>query len=926
MAAEDETGNKVAGGAGITAGRDVTVGDVSGQAAIGEFINQFMIEKPSGEALVKLMDYLDKKRQDTFNKEILSKYAPSELPDYQPKLREFVTTNRADELTKALIYLHDHRILLISGIGGVGKTTLARALVETRPANVPPPFWFDFRENMDATLGDVLEKLAGYMKVTDIAWFKREKRDAGKEDINRLMGELKKQIWLIFDNLETALDGTEFHDPGMDMLFTSLRGSSHNAKIILTSRTLPTLRNTECLIDAIEGEKKELKGLSLDFAVDYLKKNGLDEIEQKKLEDLAKGVEGHPLALKLLLELVKKFGIKYTLNDLSMYQKRKEDIIKKARRLFDKLAGDEKELLERVSVFRKPESLDAIKSMFTDGTSGDAIDKLLDKSLLETDHRGAYWLHPLVREFAYNDLKDNAEVHKRAYEYYLSVPLPEKRIKKEDVQTLIEAHHHACLAHDYDKAAEIIFSHKLNIYLTRWGNYKLLIELLSRVLPKDHFKNKILLTGRTTHDSVLQELGNATIGYINKLSAYRIHGYVLHELGNTYYAMGQLERAKLYHEQFLNIARAFFDSRGEGAALGNLGNFYDNVGEVEKAIEYHKQALEIARKIEDKGMEGNNLGNLGIVYMKLGKVDKAIEYCEQALQIARETADREEEAHGLGNLGSIYYDLGKKEAIEYYEKAIEIAYEIGDLPHAMNWLGNMGNIYNREGLLETGIKYYEMGLKIARKIEDSFGECLLLGNLGRAYNNLGQVDKAIEYYDQALVIAREMGDRRSEGAWLGKLGIIYSALGQVDKAIGYYEQALVIAREIGDRKGEGAWLGNLGLTYQILGQVDKAIGYYGQALVITREMGDRRSEGNHLNNLAFAFIDENKYREALACHLLARGIRIEIKDPNIKTTESNLIVLKDKLGEKEFEKLLAEVAPRAEDIIMKILEESLKKN
>ena len=171
--------------------------------------------------------------------------------------------------------------------------------------------------------------------------------------------------WLVFDNLETILDDDRhFHDPGIDQLFTSLRDSTHQAKIIVTSRTVPVLKNGDTLID-----KQELKGLELNFAVDYLRKNGLDNVESEKLEELAKGVDGHPLALRLLVELVKTFGVSDTLNDLSLYQKRKEDTIKKARRLFDKLAGDEKELLERLSVYRQPESMTAIKQMFTDTAS-----------------------------------------------------------------------------------------------------------------------------------------------------------------------------------------------------------------------------------------------------------------------------------------------------------------------------------------------------------------------------------------------------------------------------------------------------------------------------------------------------------------------------------------------------------------------------
>jgi len=775
---DKESDEKVVGGTGMTAGGNVNFGDVSGQVAIGKFINQFKIEKPSGETLIKLMDHLDKQRLETFNKDILKCYSPSTLPEYLPKLREFVTHNRVKEIKDGIEYLQNYRILLISGISGVGKTTLARGLVETRPANIPLPFWFDFSKNMDATLGDILEKVAGYMNTPDIAKFKDERRDAGQDDINRLTDKLEKEsVWVVFDNFETILDDRYFHDPGLDLLFTSLRFNTHKAKIIVTSRTLPILKNGESLVDEVEEEAQELKGLKLDFAIDYLNKNGFGEVEREKLKELTIGVDGHPLALKLLVQLVKKFSINDTLNDLSMFQKRKEDTIKKARRLFEKLAGDEKELLERVSVFRKPESLDAIKSMFTDETSGDAIDKLLDKSLLETDHRGTYWLHPLVREFAYDDLKDKIEIHKRAYECYLSLPLPETRTKKEDVQTLIEAHYHACMAKEYDRAADIIFNYELHEDLDRWGSYRTLIELCSGVLPKDHFRDKILLNNIST----------------------------------------------------------------QGAVLGNLGIAFRNLGVVEKAIEYYEQVLVIAQKIEDRQSEGTALGSLGSAYSDLGEVDKAIEYHEQALMIVR---------------------------------------EIG-------------------GRLNEGAE---------------------LGSLGVAYSDLDWVDKAIKYYGQALGIAREIGDRRNEGAWLGNLGLVYYSLGEVDKAIEYHEQALMIVREIGGRLNEGVELGNLGVAYSDLGEVDKAIRYYKQALGIAREIGNRRGEGNQLNNLGSAFTNESKYKEALACYLLAKGIRIEIKAPNIKKTESNLNNLKNKLGEKEFEKLLAEVAPGAEEIIMKILE------
>jgi tetratricopeptide (TPR) repeat protein len=101
--------------------------------------------------------------------------------------------------------------------------------------------------------------------------------------------------------------------------------------------------------------------------------------------------------------------------------------------------------------------------------------------------------------------------------------------------------------------------------------------------------------------------------------------------------------------------------------------------------------------------------------------------------------------------------------------------------------------------------------------------------------------------------------------------------------------------------------------------VEKAIEYHEKALVIAREIGDRRGEGVWLNNLGVAFKDLKNYDLALACYLLARTIRGEIRDREIERTENNISVLKTKMGAEEFQKLMATVEPKAEEIIQGIL-------
>jgi tetratricopeptide (TPR) repeat protein len=897
MADDSEQKKRVAGGEGITTGGDVSFGNITGQVAIGNFINQFKIEKPSGDELFKLIDLLEQKRKEEFNKEILNQYIPSEIPDYPLKLREFVTHNRADDITKTLTYIQDHRILLISGIGGVGKTTLARALIETRPANVPLPFWFDFNINMNAALGDVLEKLAGYLKDPRIAGFRAERREAGQDDINRLAGELQRreQLWLVFDNLETILDDRYFHDEGMDKLFTSLRGRTHNAKIIFTSRVIPELKNGNELIGVLE-KIRELEGLSITHAVYYLVKKGFGGVDKDILEKIAKDVDGHPFALELLVGIANDMGVGIALNEIELYRKQKLTKIKIQKKLFEKLAGVEKEFLERMSVFRKPEPISALKIMFTHGTSVEDVRKLKRKSLLKIDKNDNFWLHPLIREFSYDDLKDKKKIHYLACLYYISLKLPDELTKKGDVKSLIEACHHACMSGKYDEAVGMIFDLKLHEDLDRWGEYRTLIELYSGLLPEDHFSHNILLSDKKTHSAVLGNLGNA------------------------YRNLGQVEKAIEHHQKELAISQEIRDRRMEGNAMGNLASAYYSLGQVEKAIEHHQKALAISQEIGDRRMEGNAMGNLASEYYSLGQIEKAIEHYQKVLTISQEIGDRRMEGNTMGNLGSGYYFLGQVEkAIEHHQKALAISQEIGERRMEGNAMGNLGSAYSNLGQVEKAIEHHQKALAISQEIGDRRNEGNCLGNLGLEYYSLGQVEKAIEHYQKALTISQEIGDRSGEGAHVSNLGSAYYSLGQVEKAIEHHQKALAISQEIGDRRNEGNCLGNLGSAYYSLGQVEKAIEHYQKALTISQEIGERRMQGNHLNNLGSAFANKKKYRVALACYLLSKEIRIEIKDPNLETTELNLSNLKEALGENEFEKLIKEVEPAAEEIVKDML-------
>lgn len=683
-----------------------TVGtEYTGQSAIFNYIQQADTGNPEPDALNALMEILNQKRTESENLRIFRSYTPSPLPDYSPSFKELVTTSRIDELTQAMGNLFDNQILLISGADGTGKTTLARILVDTRPANVVLPFWFDFSKSTDATLEDVLERLAIYMRAPQISDFKNQKREAGPDDIDRLIDELdgREPLWLVFDSLDMILKGGHFQDTGMELLFIALCNNPGQAKIIMVSDVLPVLEDGRKLLDAVDAiawTQQELSGLKDDHAIDYLVKKGLGGVEREILEEMTNAVQGHPMSLNLILALIEEYyGIEKLLGGLRLYQENDDDIVTRSRKLFENLDKDEKEILERISVFRQPEPMIAIKKMFTDMTSSDSVAKAIDHSLLEGDgiDTDSYRVHPLIRKFAYEGMKDEErmQAHLDATQYYLFQPRPEKRTSKDDVRSLLEAHYHACMAKDYDKAVSVIFYYKLHQYLDKAGYHRTLVGLYEGILPEDHLNGEPLLDDLETHSTILGNLGIA------------------------YGDLGEVEKSIRYCEKALEIAREIGDKHGEGSDLGNLGLAYTRLGDHKKGIEYYQMALEISRQIDDRAGEGADLGNLGVAYSRIGEVEKAIEYYEEAFKISQEIGDEYGEVDHLGNLGNAYKDLGQVEkAIEYYEMALEISRDIGDKHNEVVSLKSLGETCGSLGDVEKAIECYEMALGIGKGMRD----------------------------------------------------------------------------------------------------------------------------------------------------------------------------------------------------------------
>ena len=804
---------------------------------------------------------------------------------------------REKELAVLETLLKNKSSLVITGLHGTGKSTLASMFVNKmgERRTISEIYWRRMDETTDITevVGSFLTDVG--KPVEDLERYKIS------DQINLLFQELNEGSYLlVFDNFEALLD-PHINEPleskiGFSELIEKANESGMKSRIIFISS------NGFASGCGTRPVSYQIKGLDTPAGIQLLRREGLNKSEDE-LKKIIKLSGGHPLSLILLAHLTK--GVKGTLsaflNHSSFWVGGEEKVLENVLNMVynHRSSEDERKLLQYFSIFRQPVPAEAIAIMandpaWTESRVEDAAWNLCLKSLLQKSGEN-YWEEEPISKYAGALLSEKSECYKLACKYYLSFPVPAKRAKKEDFHHLIEAHHYSCMAKEFNQAFKIISNNDIEEQLDYWGNYTLLIDLYSKMLPEDDYETEIFSKYMEAHGLILGNLGvtyrklgdlkksvdfsEKALKVVRDSGSRSIEGIILGNLGISYRKLGDLGKAIECSEQALRINKKVKNKSVEGIVLGNLGLAYHDLGAFEKAIEYYGQALKITKKTENKSIEGLLHGNLGLAHRKLGEFRKAVECSEQAIRIAKEIENKSEQGIQLGNLGRAYHDPGEfGKAIEYYGQALEVAKEVKDKNIERIVLANMGLAYHGLGELRDSIENYEKALKIAEETDDRNEQGILFGKMGRIYDDLGDIKKAIEYYLQALKIAKETDNRSEQGILFGNLGRAYHKLKDPRKTIEYCEQALKIAKKMEHRSEEGVLLRNLGRAYNDLGNPRKSIEYYQQALKIAKESKDRSVEGILRGNLGLACRKIGEFRKAIEYYEQAFKIAKETED------------------------------------------------
>lgn len=676
---------------------------------------------------VSLRDMGKRRLKDLIRPERIHQLVISGLPTEFPPLKtlDFHRHNlpvqltsfigREKEIADIAGMIKDHRLVTLTGVGGTGKTRLALQVSADLIDEYPDGVWFVALAPLsDPTL--VPQEVAS-------AW---QIEDQSEQSLSKALSDYarSKQMLLILDNCEHVLEA------GASLANDLLRAAP-NIKILATSRVSLNLEgevtyfvhplalpDTEQNLPLPELTQYEAVRLFIERAVSVRPTFNVTNENAPAVAQICQRLDGIPLAIELAAARIRALSP----DQIAGRLKNRFDLLTGGSRTavprqqtlratmdwsYDLLIGDERVLLNQLSVFAGTFSLEAVESICIrkNGSKRNTLDllnALVDNSLVNVVEE--------IQESRYELLE--------TLQQYAS----EKLFASGELQTILDKH----LAF-YIGLAEKGFPH-VWVGRTEW------IDRFE--LEYNNFRAAMDHAIATNLESAIQ-LGRS-LSMFWDYSFRRKEGYV--------WAM-----------KLLDLTASWKPGQSRAAALLLAGDRASMIGEYKQGLQLLEASLEMTRRFGDMSDLNLTLYNLAAVNWFIGNWVKMREYAEQHLKTSQELNDRRGIHDALLQLGVAECGLGDNEkGNSLFEESLALARK-EDSPNSIAFaLASLGKLARINGELAKARDFYLECAELRRNIRHRSGlanTLLILGQIALQDNDAVQARKMFE---ESLEIWQEL--------------------------------------------------------------------------------------------------------------------------------------------------------------------------
>jgi predicted ATPase len=781
-------------------------GDMSKVAATYErcvkSLREFGVE-PS-EQTRKLYERL-KSGKETFEIEptgsVADKQEHSQKTNLPVPLTSFV--GREKEVEEVVKLIGRHRLVALTGPGGVGKTRLAiqssNKLLSKFKDGVS---WVELASLTDEAL--VAPAVAKALGV----------REVPNQPLNETLSNFlrSKQLLLVLDNCEHLIAGCAH-------LADILLGARSNLKILATSREALGLTGEEVfsvpILSVPNLQRISLSDLLMQYegirlfverACAARSDFTLTEGNASSVTQVCQRLDGMPLAIELaaarvrmmsVSEIAKRLDDRFNLltagsrTALPRHQTLRAAIDWS----YDLLSEPERNFFSRLSVFAGGFTLEAAEEVGAGGDVSksqviDLLGQLIYKSLVivetfpeEDESETRYGMLETIRGYAREKLVGSGETERLRVQH----------------------------AFFFKKLAELAASE------LRGPNQQLWFERFDK--ENDNFRVVLTWSLENNVELGLQLAGNLFWFW---------HTYCYWSEGRDWYA--RLLKFSADLKPLAPTTRAQALSEAGWLALDDL--------DTNQAKILSEEGLALYREVRGTSGIAIALNTLGWVEYYSSNYSQARSFAEESLAIFRKIGNKARISDVLNLLGNIARAQGEYgAAIGFYQESLNFAREIGDKPTIAYSLSVWGYLAWYKGDLEQAKILSQESLQLAHEARLDWSAAETLNTLGDIALAQHEFKKAASCYDECEAIWNRLGNKREMGYLDWSQGWLARLQGDYQMASKRFAQGLILWQEVRDKRHIAECLQGLAGVAVGLGRLDRAARLFG-ATEIIRELID----------------------------------------------------------------------------------------